>query len=81
MELSLAALDEILDSIPSGEPKYIWLTEETAQWIRGLGAHTRQAEVLGYEDIRTYRRDLSRLGAIHGRRLESRLGRWYRLTT
>lgn len=81
MPLSLAALDELLDSVPQEGPRYIWLTEEMAQRIREMGSRMRQAEALGYQDVRTYERELRKASAIHEKRLEKRLGRWYRLTT
>lgn len=80
LPLSLAAIDEIIDAVDAqSSPKYIWMPPEDMESLRQKVREHDRAEKLGYEDARAYRRELSRLGAIHGRRLDARLEYWFRL--
>ena len=79
MDISLALLDELLDSVPSEEPRYLWATPEAIRQMRRVARDGTTFEELGCEDEPTYWRELLKLGAVHGRQLDARLGRWYRL--
>ena len=66
----LQALDSLADSIDAtSPPQFIWMTEDQRHQL----TQCVRSQAIGYDNLRTYQRDLATLSAHHGPRLQARL--------